>query len=108
MTINYTYSITKLWTNPEEINGHSQAVLNVFFKVVAIESETGKTAEFNNVANLQEPESDSNFIPYSELTEEMIINMVKDSFGESAIETLEQSLANELQAMYTQPDLPWL
>ena len=106
MAITYTYTITKLWASPEEVNGFSDVVLNIFFDITATDSSTGTTGVFSGVANIEPPEEGAiNFVSYSSLTEQQIIQWLKTSLGLSQLEPMEAQAAQSIK----QPSaLPWI
>ena len=105
MAINYTYSITKLWASPEEINGFSDVVLNIFFDITATDSETSNTGIFNGSWNISPPpENSENYTPFSSLTQSQIISWLHTSLGE-ARESMEAQARASITVAETA--LPW-
>lgn len=106
MNINYIYKIENMDTLKETVNGCSNVVINVYFKVEAFDIDTGASCFYKNNANLSVPKSNINFIPFNNLTEENVITFVKESLGNTAIDTIEESLASVLNSKHYQ-GLPW-
>lgn len=105
MTIEYTYTITKLWASPETINGFENVVLNIFFDITATDTSTSNTGVFSGVANIEPPEEGAiNFVSYSSLTEQQIIQWLKTSLGLSQLEPMEAQAARSIEQSLT---LPW-
>lgn len=57
--------------------------------------EEGEQASAYGSIGVEAPESD--FIPYPDLTKEIVIGWVKDHFGEEKVAEIEAALANQVQ-----------
>ena len=74
MAITHTWKVKKL----VQKNDGSGLVIQVFYKVYSIDNEYS----YVNAGNIElETENISNFIPYQNLTEELVIQWVKDKLG---------------------------
>ena len=55
--------------------------------------------------------SDPNFVPYPELTEELVISWVKQAMGAETVEATEENVINQIQDQINPkivtPALPW-
>ncbi len=105
MAITYTYTITKLWASPEEVNGFSDVVLNIFFDITATDTETSKTGVFSGVWNIDPPEpNDPNFVPFASLTQDEVIAWLQTSLGSERRANMEKNARDNISS---QPPLPW-
>lgn len=105
MAITYTYTITKLWASPEEVNGFSDVVLNIFFDITATNTETSKSGVFSGVWNIDPPEpNDPNFVQFTSLTQNEVLAWLQTSLGPERRANMEQNAANNI---FSQPSLPW-
>jgi hypothetical protein len=71
--------------------------------------EDGEQAGAYGSIGLKAPESD--FIPYSNLTKEIVVGWVKDHFGEEKVAEIEAALANQIQQKLHPTDaagVPWI
>jgi hypothetical protein len=71
--------------------------------------EDGEQAGAYGSIGLEAPESD--FIPYSNLTKEIVVGWVKDRFGEKKLAEIEAALANQIQQKLHPTDaagVPWV
>jgi hypothetical protein len=88
-------------------------VFNVHWRYAITDTdESGREyyADSYSVASFtQDPESED-YIPYEDLTEEIVINWVKGSLGEEYLETMENNLLQNIQNQKNPPVLsgvPW-
>jgi hypothetical protein len=88
-------------------------VFNVHWRYSITETENGQTyyADTYSVASYsQDPESE-NYIPYEDLTEEIVVGWVKDSLGEERLLEIETSLTQQIENQKNPPVLqgiPWI
>jgi len=71
--------------------------------------EDGEQAGAYGSIGLEAPESD--FIPYSNLTKEIVVGWVKDHFGEEKVAEIEAALTNQIQQKLHPTDaagVPWV
>lgn len=71
--------------------------------------EDGEQAGAYGSIGLEAPESD--FIPYSNLTKEIVVGWVKDYFGEEKVAEIEAALASQIQQKLHPTDaagVPWV
>jgi hypothetical protein len=71
--------------------------------------EDGEQAGAYGSIGLEAPESD--FIPYANLTKEIVVGWVKEHFGEEKVAEIEATLANQIQQKLHPTDaagMPWV
>jgi len=110
MPITYTWSPTSLIGYPT-FDGQTDVVTRVFYSVLADDGE-GHTADYSNFAYTPLDPSVP-FIPYADLTPEIVIGWVQFALGPDAVAAIEESLAIQIQRQVTPPPepevlpLPW-
>lgn len=100
----FQWNITKLDTRSDEIN--QNVVITAWFKIFGIDGQY--TATYENGVGLGEV--GNSFIPFSQLTEDQLIQWCKDILTPEYCQTLEQGVQNKidgLKALTQQPQLPW-
>ena len=106
--INYIWKITSL----ETVNTDDKPdyVVNTSYKVEAVDGSF--TSEMRDVMSFKIDEG-SSFIPYDQLTNDLVISWVKSTLGLQEIEFIEKSLADVIAYKKNPPvtpqvkPLPW-
>lgn len=99
--INYNWNITSLWT--KTVNDKQDYVVVAAFEV------NGVDGEFSSVFSDSVQFSTENvgpFVPYSDLTEEVVISWVKQSLGESGILSIEACIVGQINSEKNPPIVP--
>jgi len=110
MPITYTWTPTQLIGYPT-FDGEVDVVTRVFYTVLADDGE-GHTADYTNWQEIPLYPSVP-FIPYPDLTPEIVIGWVQSALGPAAVAAIEESLAIVIQRQVTPPPepevlpLPW-
>jgi hypothetical protein len=105
----YTWTVTNLYT--QTIDGKEDYVVTAIYDVVGVDGEytasmTSNTAQFST-------EDVTEFTPYADLTEEIVINWVKESLGENGIISIEACIQGQIDSEINPPvspentPLPW-
>jgi hypothetical protein len=105
----YTWTITNLYT--QTIDGKEDYVVTAIYDVVGVDGEytasmTSNTAQFST-------EDVTEFTPYADLTEAIVINWVKESLGENGIISIEACIQGQIDSQINPPvspentPLPW-
>ena len=100
--INYNWNVLKLLT--ENINDKSDYVVIAGYEVIAIEETLTSSTGF--LAVQFSTEQVGVFIPYEDLTEEIVIGWIKETLGESEIYSIEESLARQIEHQKNPPPTP--
>jgi len=106
--INYTWIVTQLLT--ETIEGNKNYVVIAHCETIGVDGEY--SASVPNVIQFS-TEDVTVFIPYEDLTEEMVINWIKESLGEEGVLSIEASIQAQIEAQKNPPvtpqetPLPW-
>ena len=110
MPITYTWTPTQLIGYPT-FDGQTDVVTRAFYTVLADDGE-GHTADYSNFAYTPLDPSVP-FIPYADLTPEIVIGWVQFALGPDHVAAIEESLAIQIQRQVTPPPepevlpLPW-
>ena len=111
MPITYTWTINSLIGYPT-FEGETDVVTRASYTVLGDDSE-GHTADYSNFADTPLDPSVP-FIPYNDLTPEIVIGWVQAALGPEAIAAIEESIAIVIQRQVTPPPepevlpLPWV
>ena len=111
MPITYTWTPTSLIGYPI-LDGETDVVTRASYTVLADDGE-GHTADYSNFAYTPLDPSVP-FIPYADLTPEIIIGWVQFALGPDAVSAIEESLSIQIQRQVTPPPepevlpLPWV
>ena len=106
--INYTWKVTKLYT--ETIEGKKDYVVIANCETIGVDGEF--TASVPNVIQFSTEEV-TTFIPYADLTEELIVGWIKEVLTEEGVLAIEESIANQIAMQKNPPvtpeitPLPW-
>jgi hypothetical protein len=106
--INYTWIVTQLLT--ETIEGNENYVVIAHCETIGVDGEY--LASVPNVIQFS-TEDVTVFIPYEDLTEEMVIAWIKESLGEEGVLSIEKSIQFQIETQKNPPvtpqetPLPW-
>jgi hypothetical protein len=104
----YTWTITNLYT--QTIEGNSDYVVNAIYEVIGVDGEY--TASLSNIARFS-TESVSEFIPYADLTNEIVIGWIQEELGVDGVANLEACIQGQIDSQINPPvspqntPLPW-
>lgn len=76
-----------------QAEGETNVVYNVHWVVTGTEEDYSATSIGTQVVPLN-PEAD--FIPFEDLTNEIVVGWTKDAMGEEKVQTIEDGIANEI------------
>ena len=111
MPITYTWTATSLIGYPV-IDGETDVVTRACYTVLADDGE-GHTADYSNFA-LTPLDPSVPFIPYADLTNDIIIGWVQYNIGADLVASIEGSLAIQVERQVNPPPqpevlpLPWV
>ena len=102
---NYTWKIKSLQT-VDEVN-ETDFVTTILYRVYCTEEVDGKEYKASAVSSIViEPKEEEGFVAYSELTEEQVVGWVKESLGTEGVESIEKSLASQVDNKSNPPVVP--
>ena len=111
MPITYTWTATSLIGYPV-LDGETDVVTRACYTVLADDGE-GHTADYSNFAYTPIDPSVP-FIPYADLTNDIIIGWVQYNIGPDMVATIQESLAIQIERQVNPPPqpevlpLPWV
>jgi hypothetical protein len=99
--INYTWKVTELYT--QTIEGNEDYVVIAHCETIGVDGEY--TASVPNVIQFSTEEVTA-FIPYANLTEELIVGWIKEVLEEEGVLDIEGSIANQIDTEKNPPVAP--
>ena len=97
----FTWAVTALYT--ETIDGDSNYVVIANYEVVGVDGEY--TASLSNIARFS-TESVSPFIPYEDLTNDIVITWIQDELGVDGVNNLEACIQGQIDSQINPPVVP--
>jgi hypothetical protein len=105
---NYTWLVTTLWT--QTIDGEQNYVVIASYDVTGVDgtytASLGNTAQFSTA-------SVSPFIPYEDLTNDIVVGWIQQELGENGIISIEACIQGQIDSQKNPPvspqvtPLPW-
>jgi hypothetical protein len=105
---NFTWNVTQLYT--QTIDGKEDYVVLANCVTIGVDGEY--TASVPNVIEFSTEEV-TTFIPYADLTEEIVVGWIKEVLGEEGVLAIEESIADQIAMQKNPPvtpeitPLPW-
>lgn len=106
--INYTWKIKNLWT--KTVDGQQDYVVIAAYDVEGVDGTF--TASLSNTAQFS-TSNVSSFVPYSELTEEIVLGWIKAELGENGVHSITACIEGQIESQKNPPvspeitPLPW-
>jgi hypothetical protein len=97
----YTWAVTALYT--ETIGTNQDYVVIANYTLLGVDGEY--EASISNIARFS-TESVSQFIPYADLTNEIVIGWVQEELGEDGVANLEACIQGQIDSLITPPVSP--
>jgi len=91
--ITYDWNCKTVDVHPQE-EGKTDVVYNVHWIVTGVEGEYSVTNIGTQIVPLSEG---STFIPFEDLTNEIVVGWTKEAMGEETVASIETSIANQIQ-----------
>jgi len=104
----FTWLVSTLWT--ETIAGEQNYVVNADYYVTGVDGTY--TASLSNIARFN-TESVTPFVPYEDLTNEIVIGWIQDELGVDGVSNLEACIQGQIDSQINPPvtpqntPLPW-
>jgi hypothetical protein len=105
--IQYTWTTNRLYTL--NLPNESNYVVTAEYSVVATESSTTPPTEASFTflcATFSVIEDNPNYIPYDELTNDIIIGWIQNQMGANGVTSIEQALAGQIETQLNPPPIP--
>jgi hypothetical protein len=106
--INYTWKIKNLWT--KTIDGQQDYVVIAAYDVTGVDGEF--TSSLSNTAQFSTA-SVSSFVPYADLTEEIVLGWIQSELGENGVLSITACIEGQIESQKNppvspeSPPLPW-
>jgi len=97
MEVTYDWNCKTVDVHPQE-EGQTDVVYNVHWNVTGVEGEYSVTNIGTQIVPLSEG---STFIPFKDLTNEIVVDWTKEAMGEETVASIETSIANQIQDLIT-------
>ena len=102
---NYTWKIKSLQT-VDEVN-ETDFVTTILYRVNCTEEVDGKEHKASTLGSvIIVPKEEEGFVPYADLTEEQVVGWVKESLGKEGVDSIEKSLASQVDKKINPPVVP--
>jgi hypothetical protein len=98
---NFNWAVNTLWT--ETVDTQSDYVVIAYYIVVGTEGIY--TASFENMAKFS-TQSVSPFIPYDELTNEIVVGWIQQELGVDGVNAIESSIQGQIDSQINPPVVP--
>ena len=98
---NYTWNVTNLFT--ETIDGKEDYVVTALYETIGVDGEY--SASLSNSAQFSTADVGT-FIPYADLTEEIVIAWIKETLGENGIISIEACIQGQIDSQINPPQVP--
>ncbi len=93
--ITYNWNCKTVDVHPQE-EGQTDVVYNVHWIVTGVDGDHSATSIGTQVVTL-DPES--TFIPFEDLTNEIVVEWTKEAMGEEQVASIEASIAGQIEAL---------
>ena len=97
----YTWAVTSLYT--ETVNDEINYVVIANYTVIGVDDTY--SAELSNIARFSTA-SVSPFIPYAELTEDIVIDWIQQELGPDGVSNLEACIQGQINSQINPPVVP--
>ena len=97
----YTWEVTSLYT--ETIDGETDYVVIANYTVVGVDGDY--TASLSNIARFS-TESVSPFVPYADLTNEIVTAWIQQELGPDGVSNLEACIQGQINSQINPPTVP--
>ena len=99
--INYTWKIKNLWT--KTIDGQQDYVVIAAYDVTGVDGEF--TSSLSNTAQFSTA-SVSSFVPYADLTEEIVLGWIQSELGENGVLSITACIEGQIESQKNPPTSP--
>jgi len=97
----FTWLVTTLWT--ETIAGEQNYVVNAAYDVTGVDGSY--TASLSNTAQFS-TQSVSPFIPYDQLTNEIVVGWIQQDLGVNGVNSIEACIQGQIDSQINPPVTP--
>ena len=98
---NYNWTITNLYT--KTVEGLEDYVVTAMFEVEGVDGEFAYTVNGSQMFTVKEG---SEFIPYADLTEEIVLGWIQEELGENGILSITACIDGQIESQKNPPVVP--
>jgi hypothetical protein len=98
---NYTWAVTALYT--QTIADEQDYVVIANYEVIGVDG--AYTASLSNIARFS-TESVSTFIPYADLTNDIVIGWIQEELGVNGVNSIEACIQGQIDSQINPPVVP--
>lgn len=98
----YTWITQNLYTI--DVNNENGYVVTAVYKVTATDGTYSSSLE--NVCQFDVKSNDPDFVPYANLTNDIVIGWVKETLGTDGVNSIENSLDGQINSQANPPQTP--
>jgi hypothetical protein len=95
MAVTYDWNCKTVDVHPQE-EGQTDVVYNVHWIVTGVDGDYSSSAIGTQIVPLSEG---STFIPFEDLTNEIVVGWTKEAMGEETVASIETGIANQVEAL---------
>jgi hypothetical protein len=112
MAITYQWQVTSRYTLPQ-VEGYDDVVVLAEWALSGTDGTYSETLGSNTTKFTLSP-NDPDFTPYDELTEEQVVDWIKDILGENGVASYKATIAGNIDSQANPPitpsnqPLPWI
>jgi len=105
----YNWTITNLYT--KTVDGLQDYVVNAMYNVTGVDGEFSASIDNFSIFTVKEG---SEFIPYSELTQDIVLDWIKEGLGENGLISITTNIDGQIESQKNPPitpqntPLPWI
>jgi len=99
--INYTYIINQMYT--VSVPSETNYVVQVNYTYTGVDGEFSSSINDSCFYNVTEG---STFVPYEDLTKDIVVGWIESSLGEDAIKNNQDCIANQIEMQKNPPVTP--
>jgi len=97
----YSWKITNLFT--KTVDGLQDYVVTAMFEVEGVDGEFSSTINGNQMFTVKEG---SEFIPYANLTEQIVVEWIKEELGENGLISITACIDGQIESQKNPPVSP--
>jgi hypothetical protein len=97
----YNWTITNLYT--KTVEGLQDYVVTAMYNVTGVDGEFSSTVNGSQMFTVKEGQD---FIPYSELTNETVVEWIKEELGENGILSITACIDGQIESQKNPPVVP--
>ena len=110
MTINYTWIINKVDCKTS-VGNMADYVVNIHWSLLGTDSNSSYSNSIQGLTSFVEKSDDTDYILFENLTQDIVINWVKNNIENDLLQNYKSIIANQIHDQisppFINPKLPW-